>query len=82
LNVLIEQGRFRKDLFYRLRGLTIHLSDALESLVNLVGAIVALAMLTVASRPADDDSPANFLPSITPRTRRISGGWQLCLTWS
>src|SRR5512141_3227365 len=31
------------------------LSDALESLVNLVGAIMALAMLTVAARPADDD---------------------------
>ena len=25
LNALIEQGRFRKDLFYRLRGVTIHL---------------------------------------------------------
>lgn len=31
------------------------LSDALESLVNLVGAIMALAMLTVAARPADED---------------------------
>ena len=31
------------------------LSDALESIVNLVGAIMALAMLTVAARPADDD---------------------------
>jgi len=31
------------------------LSDAIESLVNLVGALVALAMLTVAARPADDD---------------------------
>ena len=31
------------------------LSDALESLVNLVGGIVALAMLEVASRPADED---------------------------
>jgi cation diffusion facilitator family transporter len=33
------------------------LSDALESLVNLVGAVVAIAMLTVAARPADDDHP-------------------------
>ncbi len=31
------------------------LSDALESLVNLVGAIMALAMLTIAARPADED---------------------------
>jgi cation diffusion facilitator family transporter len=31
------------------------LSDALESFVNLAGAIMALAMLTVAARPADED---------------------------
>ncbi len=31
------------------------LSDAIESFVNLVGAIMALAMLTVAARPADED---------------------------
>jgi cation diffusion facilitator family transporter len=31
------------------------LSDALESVVNLVGAIMALAMLTIAARPADVD---------------------------
>ncbi|MDR3299634.1 MAG: cation diffusion facilitator family transporter [Candidatus Accumulibacter sp.] len=30
------------------------LSDALESLINLAGAIMALAMLTVAEQPADD----------------------------
>jgi cation diffusion facilitator family transporter len=30
-------------------------SDAVESLVNLVGAVMALSMLTVASRPADED---------------------------
>jgi cation diffusion facilitator family transporter len=33
------------------------LSDALESLVNLAGAMFALAMVTVAARPADDDHP-------------------------
>lgn len=33
------------------------LSDALESLVNLAGAIMALAMLDVAARPEDDDHP-------------------------
>ncbi len=31
------------------------LSDAMESLVNLAGAIFALAMVTVAARPPDDD---------------------------
>ena len=31
------------------------LSDAVESLVNLIGGFMALAMLTVAARPADDD---------------------------
>lgn len=31
------------------------LSDAAESIVNLVGAIVALAMLTIAARPPDDE---------------------------
>ena len=29
------------------------LSDAIESVVNLVGGIMALSMLTVAARPAD-----------------------------
>ena len=33
------------------------LSDALESLVNLVGAVFALGMVTIAKRPADDDHP-------------------------
>ena len=33
------------------------LSDAMESVVNLVGGLMALAMLTVAERPADDDHP-------------------------
>lgn len=31
------------------------LSDALESFINLAGAVMALAMLTIALRPADDD---------------------------
>ncbi|MEI6606527.1 MAG: cation diffusion facilitator family transporter [Verrucomicrobiota bacterium] len=31
------------------------LSDALESLVNLMGGMMALAMLTIAARPADED---------------------------
>ena len=33
------------------------LSDALESLVNLAGAMFALAMVTVAQRPPDEDHP-------------------------
>jgi cation diffusion facilitator family transporter len=33
------------------------LSDALESLVNLAGAMFALAMVTMAARPPDDDHP-------------------------
>lgn len=33
------------------------LSDALESLVNLAGAVFALAMVTVAARPPDDEHP-------------------------
>jgi cation diffusion facilitator family transporter len=31
------------------------LSDALESVVNLVGGLMAVAMLTIAARPADED---------------------------
>ena len=46
------------------------LSDALESLVNLAGAIMALVMLTIAARPADDShvyghSKAEYFASIT-----------------
>ena len=33
------------------------LSDALESLVNLASALFALAMVTIAARPADEDHP-------------------------
>jgi cation diffusion facilitator family transporter len=44
-----------KTIAYFLTGSVGLLSDALESLVNLVGASMALAMLTVAARPADED---------------------------
>ncbi len=40
---------------YGLTGSVGLLSDALESAVNLVGASVALVMLTIAARPADED---------------------------
>ncbi|MEO5988078.1 MAG: cation diffusion facilitator family transporter, partial [Candidatus Eisenbacteria bacterium] len=46
-----------KSVAYLLTGSVGLLSDALESLVNLAGAIMALAMLTVAARPADKDHP-------------------------
>jgi cation diffusion facilitator family transporter len=46
------------------------LSDAIESLVNLAGAIMALTMLTIAARPADEDhvyghSKAEYFASVT-----------------
>jgi len=44
-----------KTLAYFLTGSVGLLSDALESVVNLVGALMALAMLTIAARPADDE---------------------------
>lgn len=44
-----------KAIAYVLTGSVGLLSDALESLVNLVGALMALAMLTIAARPADED---------------------------
>jgi cation diffusion facilitator family transporter len=46
-----------KSCAYLLTGSVGLLSDALESLVNLVGAIMALTMLTIAARPADEDHP-------------------------
>ncbi len=44
-----------KTVAYLLTGSVGLLSDAIESLVNLVGALMALAMLTIAARPADED---------------------------
>ncbi|HLO30408.1 MAG TPA: cation diffusion facilitator family transporter [Anaerolineales bacterium] len=46
------------------------LSDAMESLVNLAGAIMALGMLMIAARPADDNhvyghSKAEYFASVT-----------------
>ena len=40
---------------YYLTGSVGILSDAMESLVNLAGAIIALIMLTIAARPPDDE---------------------------
>lgn len=44
-----------KTVAYLLTGSVGLLSDALESLVNLAAALMALAMLTLAARPADED---------------------------
>ena len=44
-----------KAIAYWLTGSVGLLSDALESFVNLVGALMALAMLTIAAHPADED---------------------------
>ncbi len=44
-----------KSLAYALTGSVGLLSDALESLVNLVAALMALWMLVLAARPADED---------------------------
>ncbi len=44
-----------KSFAYLLTGSVGLLSDALESGVNLIAAIVALAMITLAERPADDE---------------------------
>lgn len=46
-----------KSVAFLLTGSVGLLSDALESFVNLAGAIMAIAMLTIAARPADDDHP-------------------------
>ncbi len=46
-----------KSAAYWLTGSVGLLSDAMESLVNLAGALMALSMLAVAARPADEDHP-------------------------
>ena len=44
-----------KAVAYLLTGSVGLLSDAIESIVNLVGAVIALTMLTIASRPPDEE---------------------------
>jgi len=58
---------------YHLTGSVGLLSDALESLVNLAGALMALAMLTAAARPPDEDhayghSKAEYFSSVLEGT--------------
>lgn len=43
-----------KTIAYLVTGSVGLLSDALESIVNLIGALMALGMLTIAARPADE----------------------------
>src|SRR5260221_4550113 len=55
---------------YWLTGSVGLLSDAIESLVNLAGAVMALFMLIIAARPADEDhvyghSKAEYFASVT-----------------
>jgi len=55
---------------YHLTGSVGLLSDALESLVNLAGAFMALSMLTIAARPPDDShvyghTKAEYFASVT-----------------
>ncbi|MBN2063727.1 MAG: cation transporter, partial [Sedimentisphaerales bacterium] len=59
-----------KTIAYMLTGSVGLLSDAAESVVNLIGAIMALCMLQIASRPADKEHPfghskAEYFSSIT-----------------
>ncbi len=59
-----------KALAYLLTGSVGLLSDAIESLVNLAGAFMALGMLTIAARPADEShvyghSKAEYFASVT-----------------
>ena len=49
-----------KALAWRLTGSVGLLSDALESLVNLAAALLALTMLRVAASPPDEDHPYGF----------------------
>jgi cation diffusion facilitator family transporter len=62
-----------KALAYHVTGSVGLLSDALESLVNLAGALMALAMLTAAARPPDEDhayghSKAEYFSSVLEGT--------------
>jgi len=59
-----------KTAAYFLTGSVGLLSDAIESLVNLAGAVIALIMLTIAARPADEShvyghSKAEYFASLT-----------------
>jgi cation diffusion facilitator family transporter len=61
------------------------LSDALESIVNLIGALMALAMLTIAARPADEDhdyghSKAEYFSSGVEGMLILIAALSICIT--
>ena len=68
-----------KALAYHWTGSIGLLSDALESLVNLAGALMALAMLTAAALPPDEDhayghSKAEYFSSVLEGTLILDRG--------
>jgi cation diffusion facilitator family transporter len=74
-----------KVLAYFLTGSVGLLSDALESGVNLVGALMALAMLTIAARPADEEhayghSKAEYFSSGMEGTLILIAAVGICVT--
>ena len=69
---------------YMLTGSVGLLSDAIESLVNLIGGIMALAMLTVAARPADEEhqhghSKAEYFSSVVEGTLILAAAASIAL---
>ena len=73
-----------KAIAYWLTGSVGLLSDALESFVNLVGALMALAMLTIAARPADEDhayghSKAEYFSSGVEGTLILIAAVSICV---
>jgi len=74
-----------KTIAYLLTGSIGLLSDALESIVNLAGAIMALAMLTIAARPADEDhtyghSKAEYFSSGIEGMMILVAALSICIT--
>src|SRR5476649_1376361 len=61
------------------------LSDALESVVNLVAALIALAMLALAARPADENhayghTKAEYLSSGAEGALIVAAAGSICWT--
>ena len=70
---------------YYLTGSIGLLSDAIESLVNLAGAVMALLMLIIAARPADQDhvyghSKAEYFASVTEGVLILGAAAAIILT--
>lgn len=74
-----------KTIAYFLTGSVGLLSDAIESLVNLAGAVMALTMLVIAARPADEDhvyghSKAEYFASVTEGILIFGAGIGIIIT--